>query len=99
MKIWAKTLINHKIQTEVVQEFASARPLDLDGWLPIIASLTKPLDLAVPVLLPKHLSELKKFSRTVFKPQDFIESVDFDSFEIEIFPEKKKDTKAQYYYG
>ncbi len=98
MKIWAKIITNHKIQNEVVQEFASARPVDLAGWTPVVASLAKPLDLAVPIMLPKHVSELKKFSRTVFKPADFMESVDFDSFEIEIFPERKKAARVEYRY-
>ena len=96
MKIWAKTITDHKIQSEVVQEFASARPVDLEGWTPVITDLVKPLDLAVPVVLPKHIAELQKFSRTVFKPQDFMESVPFHAFEIEIFPEKKKDSRVQY---
>lgn len=99
MKIWAKIITDHRIQSEVVQEFASARPVHLEGWTPVITSLVKPLDLAVPVILPKHISELKKFGRTAFKPQDFMESVEFDAFEIEIFPEKKKETKVEYFYN
>ena len=90
MRIWAKCLIEHRIVSEVVQEFASARPADLSGWDPVIVSLCKPLDLARPVLLQKHVRELAQFARTVFYPQDFMESVSFDRFEIEIFPERKK---------
>lgn len=99
MKIWAKTIKDHRIQNEVVQEFASARPVDLGEWTAIITSLVKPLDLAVPVILPKHISELQKFSRTVFKPCDFMENVNFHSFELEIFPEKKKDVRTEYRFG
>ncbi len=96
MKIWAKVIQHHKIQQDAVQEFTSARPSDADGWMPVITELCKPLDVAVPVLLPKHVNELRQFSRTVFKPQDFMESVSFDSFEIEIFPEKKKESRVTY---
>lgn len=92
------TKIKHRIDREVVQEFASARPSDREGWTPIITSLCKPLDLAVPVILPKHIAELRQFSRTVFKPYDFMESVAFDTFEIEIFPEKKKETHTEYFF-
>lgn len=96
VKLWAKTIQRHKIQQEAVREFSSARPSDAAGWLPLITELCKPLDVAVPVILPKHVHELARFSRTVFKPHDFMESVAFDSFEIEIFPEKKKDTRVSY---
>ena len=44
-----------------------------------------------PVLLKKHVRDLLQFRRTVFYPADFMESVEFDRFEIEIFPEKKKE--------
>lgn len=76
---------------QAVQEFNSARPASVDAWMRVLIELCKPLDLACPVLLNKHVTELKRFSRTVFFPADFMESVDFDRFEIEIFPEKKKD--------
>lgn len=90
MKIWAKILCDHKIQKDVVREIASARPFDAAGWAPVIDELVKPLDLARPVILPKHIGELARFSRTVFKAGDFMEPVDFDGFEIEVFTEKKK---------
>lgn len=67
--------------------------------MPVITELCKPLDLAVPVILPKHVSELDKFSRTVFKPEDFMESVEFDGYEVEIFPEKKKETHEVCFFG
>ena len=94
MKIWAKVLLNHKIIREAVQEFSSARPSDVVGWAPIVASLCKPLDLACPVILQKHASELARFSHTAFAPGDFIEGVSFDRFELELFPEKKKSAPS-----
>ena len=99
MKIWAKTIKDHRIQQEVVQEFASARPSDILGWTGILAELCKPLDVAVPVLLKKHISELRQFSTTAFKQGDFMETIAFDSLVIEIFPEKKKESKQEYFYS
>ena len=96
MKIWAKVLKNHKIVNEAVREFSLARPSDAEGWNRVLVDLCKPLDLACPVLLNKHVQELAQFSRTVFSQSDFMENVSFDRFEIEIFPEKKKDTKVEY---
>lgn len=98
MKIWAKTIFDHRIETEVVREF-SARPSDSAGWTEVLTELCKPLDLAVPVLLNKHVDELARFSRTVFKQADFMEPIAFDRFELEIFPEKKKKTQTEYIFG
>lgn len=99
MKIWAKVLTQHKIVADAVEEFPIARPIDADGWRPVIGTLCKPLDLAVPVILAKHVNDLQRFNRTVFSASDFMETVAFDRFEIEIFPEKKKDRRTQIIYG
>ena len=97
MRIWAKTTIEHKIQTEVVQEFALARPSDLLGWTPIIDALCRALDVARPVILNKHVHELNTFSHTFFKVSDFMDDIAFDRFEIEIFPEKKRNETTEPY--
>ncbi len=98
MKIWAKILKQHKIIKEAVREFP-ARPSDAQGWLFVLTELAKPLDLACPVLLKKHEQELARFNRTTFSQMDFIESVSFDRFEVEIFPEKRKDKHVEYRFG
>ncbi len=98
MKIWAKVLKNHKIVNEAVREFSLARPSDAEGWNAVMTELVKPLDLACPVLLKKHVQELARFSRTVFTQADFMESISFDKLEIEIFPEKKKETRVEYVF-
>ena len=99
MKLWAKVHKQHKIIQEAVREFSLARPSDAEGWNRILVDLCKPLDLACPVLLNKHVQELAQFNRTVFSPGDFMESVSFDRFEIEIIPEKKKGTKVEYVFA
>ena len=76
-----------------------ARPFDAEGWGRLITELVKPLDLASPVLLKKHIEELARFNRTWFTQADFIENISFDRFELEIFPEKKKDKAVEYLFG
>jgi len=78
-----------------VGEFTSPRPSDVEGWHPIFAELVKPLDISCPVLLNKHVMELARFGRTVFQASDFMESIEFDQLEIEIFPEKKKESTQE----
>ena len=91
MRIWAKTVQNHRIQSDVVREFSSARPSDLYGWTEIIDVLCKALDLERPVILEKHIRDLNAFHGTVFRASDFMDAVPFDRFELEIFPEKKQN--------
>ena len=90
MRIWARTIQYQKIQSEVVREFSLARPSDLEGWMPILHELCQTLDLSRPVLLNKHVRELNSFSHTTFRSADFMESIAFDRFEIEILKEKKE---------
>ena len=99
MLIWAKVLQDHKIMRETVREFSSARPSDTEGWSPLLHELCQDLDLCRPVILRKHVNDLKQFSRVVFKPADFIEPVDFDEFEIEVLSEKKKRSTNPYSFA
>ena len=96
MRIWAKTVKDHKIQAEVVQEFTLARPSDLSSFTPILSELCQRLDLSRPVVLQKHLTDLQQFSRVAFRASDFMEEISFDQFIIEIFPEEKKNTTFEY---
>jgi len=99
MRIWAKVLQDHRIMRETVREFSSARPSDLDGWSVLLHELCQDLDLCRPMILGKHMNDLKQFSRVVFKPRDFIEPVDFDEFELEILSEKKKRSSDPYSFA
>ena len=99
MRIWAKVLQNHRIIRETVREFSSARPSDMEGWSVILHDLCQDLDLCRPVILRKHVNDLKQFSRVVFKSADFIETVDFDEFEIEVLSEKEKRTNDPYSFA
>ena len=99
MRIWAKVLQDHRIMRETVREFASARPSDMEGWSSLLHELCQDLDLCRPVVLRKHVNDLARFSRVVFKPADFIESVDFVEFEIEVLSEKKKRSTDPYSFA
>lgn len=81
----------HRIQADHVQAFDGEKPTDVESWSGVLDQLCKPLDLARPVMLEKHVRELDRFGRTAFLPNDFMESVSFDRFELELFPEKKKN--------
>lgn len=99
MRVWAKVLKEHRIMRETVREFSSARPSDMEEWSVLLHDLCQDLDLCRPVILRKHVNDLLRFSRVVFKPADFIESVDFDEFEIEVLSEKKKRSPDPYSFA
>ena len=99
MRIWAKVLQDHRIMRETVREFSSARPSDMEGWSVILHELCQDLDLCRPVILRKHVNDLRQFSRVVFKAGDFIESVDFNEFEVEVLSEKKKRSTDPYSFA
>lgn len=90
MKLWCMIKTDHRIAEQKVFEnnvppMASAADLEQ-----IIADGAQVMELARPVVLKKHINDLSSFGRVVFKARDFMEPIAFDSFEIEIIPEKSK---------
>ena len=85
MKIWGKvrrdnrTIANETVVVQVKSAY------EVDDWGEPFSKLCHKLNLSRPVILSKHVRELEQFSLSVFLPADFIEPVDFDRFEIELF--------------
>lgn len=82
MKFWGKLKTEDRILKDIM--------VNSDGLRNAVADICDKFDLSKPVILDKHINEAKSFNRTVFYTDDFIESVPFDSFEIEIIATKKK---------
>ena len=61
-----------------------------DDFMGSLMQVCEHFDLTKPIMLDKHLSEIKRFNRTIFYADDFIEAVPFDTLEIEIIVNKKK---------
>jgi hypothetical protein len=87
-RIWGIIRIREKIAFDKVIELWEAK---LDTALD---ELCKALDIPQPVVLRKHRSEFLQFGRTRFAPEDFIESVRFAFFEVEILRDRKKKDAA-----
>ena len=90
MKLWGIIRKNDRIQRQHTLEYQGLTRDAAVDWNELISPLCQELDLSRPLMLKKHLKEIEDFSRVVFHPSDFIEPVDFDKFEIEIFYPKKK---------
>ncbi len=82
MKYWVK-LKNE----DIIRQHITVEAIDLNSAL--VAALGA-LDISKPVICEKHHAELERFSRTIFYPDDFIDSVSFDTLEIEIITKRKK---------
>jgi hypothetical protein len=54
-----------------------------------LCEICKKFDIARPIVLEKHKRDMDTFLLMRFSPQDFIEEVDFDRLEVEIYLEKK----------
>lgn len=87
IKVWGKTLKRNKIiqsHTAEIRETFSE-----DAVLSGIYSICVKFDMPRPIVLNKHLRDIREFLIVKFIPDDFIEKVYFDKFEVEIFIEKK----------
>lgn len=81
MRYWGKIKTEDRIMHDLVQEerdFSSA-----------LAALCDRFDIGKPIVCEKHLKEMQSFRRTLFYPDDFVESVTFDTLEIELIDIKK----------
>ena len=85
MKIWGKTRRDNRtiLSETVTLQVKSA--YEVEDWSEPFSTLCHKLNLSRPVILKKHIRDLEQFSHTVFYPSDFMEPVDFDRFEVELF--------------
>ncbi len=79
IKIWGKLLVNDKLingkEIEVDEKHTS--------FFDMLKDLCQKLNIPTPVLLDKHVYDFNIFSMCTFKPDDFVESVNFDRFVLE----------------
>ena len=85
MKAWGMLKSQDRIIEQVVverEDFAAA-----------LHAICAHFDLMRPIVCEKHRFEIRNFRRTVFYPDDFLESTAFDTLEIEIIGSRKKSGK------
>ena len=82
MKFWIKLK-----KEDVIIQHITVDAADLPAAL---VSACNTLDLSKPMVYEKHKNEMERFYRTVFYPDDFVDSVHFDTMEIEIITKRKK---------
>lgn len=85
LRYWGKIKIEDRMMSDVTLEEAD--------FLSALSAICDHFDLSKPIVCAKHSAEIKSFNRTVFYPDDFVESVDFDTLEIQIIGKNKKERK------
>ncbi|MCI8458462.1 MAG: hypothetical protein HFE46_02205 [Clostridia bacterium] len=80
-KIWAKTIQNHKIVGSYV--YHSADKFDGADFLYYLTDICHELDIPTPVVLSSHVRNYTLFNVAKFRKEDFVESVPFDTLQLE----------------
>lgn len=81
VKLWIKTYKHDRIIKQTVVE--KDEKFYYSNFLDYVSEGCYALDEATPVALKKHIMDFAKYYMVVFKPSDFIESVDFDRMTVE----------------
>ena len=80
IKIWGKVILKEKIaksKTVLVDETNTT-------FFDMLTNMCQQLNIATPVLLDKHVYDFNLFHVSIFKPEDFIDEVYFDSFVLQL---------------
>lgn len=93
MRLWGIIRKNLKITAQAVSDTEHQGDWNEKDLHAALESMCLELDLSRPIVLFKHAKEMSKFGRTVFKSPDFIEAVDFDTYEVELLDDKKLKNK------
>lgn len=81
MKIWARLVSDDKIQKDML--YSSPLKLTKANYELWLRDICHALDIPNPVLLDHHYKNFVNFHNSKFKQDDFIESLDYDSFIVE----------------
>ena len=73
----------------------SVQPCPQGDWLEALEKACYELDLALPLVLPRHHRDWETYRSIRFLPEHFMEPVHFDRMEIELFDPDDRDSKRR----
>jgi len=88
-RIWGKLMKNNRFLNEMVAEIDNTSLTREEKIEEALDQFTMAFDLQKPMWFDKNTKDMKKFSRTQFFDDQFIESITFDYLEIEIIEEDR----------
>ena len=80
-RIWAKVLKEGHIIKQTTYE--REEKFTYADFFRYLAEICDALDIPTPVLLKRHIFNYAKFRHVVFRPADFMETVNFDRLVLE----------------
>lgn len=86
-RLWAKIFKNNKLLRDMT---VSNDDIDVNRTRKIFAAIDEvcvAFDLSRPIWLDSNIEEFKRFDKTRFTKDCFIESVDFDYLEVHVIEE------------
>ena len=87
MKLWIKTQSGEKITADAV--ITVSGQLTANTLSQVLRENLDKMDIRTPMVLPVHAKKLKSFNVVRFRPDDFVEYVDFDVMIIELIRDKQ----------
>ena len=91
LSVWATLRKRDKVVADKNYQCSMADILD-----DTLEDACKVFDISKPIILYKHEDDLQKFSRVVFRKADFMDTFGYDSLELEIVRDKKKEDNILY---
>ncbi len=85
-KLWAKTFKNTHMLKDAVIEDASADTRTHKVFHALEKACTE-FDLGTPIWLDKTVSDFRRYAKTRFYQDNFMETIEFDYLEIQILEE------------
>ena len=90
-RLWVRLMKRHRVERDALIE------CEHENAEEALRELLPRLDLSQPMWLPRHHQDWEEYSLTRFRPEHFVESVDFDCMEVSyIFPEDKKKGRQRH---
>lgn len=82
LKVWAKIVIDHKVKTSTV---VALDPADFYNGIVAIATALK---IPTPIITQSQIDNFLEFNILKLKQRDFLETIPFDSLELNTIVEK-----------
>jgi len=86
-RLWGKVMKNNRFVKEMVFEIDDFSMSRTEKVLECLDQSCMAFDLQKPMWFDKNTKEMIRFAKTSFHEDQFIETIDFDYFEIEIIEE------------
>jgi hypothetical protein len=90
-RIWGKIMKDNRFLADHVHEIDNPAMPKSEKIEDALDAFTLAFDIQKPMWFDKNTKDMIQFSKTAFYDDQFIESISFDYFEIEIIEEDKEE--------